>query len=172
MTIRKAPSQPGCEWAEDCIESCKSPSVFVEENGVRATFANPRRRPIRKVHYDDCYNKSQGELKADYIVGLPRVLDVIVELKGSDLRHAADQVEATLNRWKADPLRFQRIVCLIVYGRLKGKQRKAGRIPCMNSTIQSLERAFLRTQRTLLLIRESSSSQFALSGFFGKNDAN
>jgi hypothetical protein len=171
MTTRKHPSQPGCKWIADCVESCSAPSVFIEESGVRATFANPRNKSIRKIHYDGCYCKRQTELKADYIVGLPTVLDVIVELKGSDLRHAVDQVETTLDRWRVDPLRFRRIVCLIVYGRLEGQQRKAGRIPCMNSTIQTLERTFLRTQRTLLLIRESSSVQFTFNSFLRNNDA-
>ncbi len=171
MTIQRPPSQPGCEWVEKCIESCDAKSVFVEENGVRAAFANPRGRRIRKIHYDGCYYKRRGELKADYIVGLPSTLDVIVELKGSDLRHARDQVEMTLDRWKVDPLRFQKTVCLIVYGRLEGKERKAGRIPCINSTIQSLERDFLRRKKTLLLIRESSSLQFRFDSSLRKADA-
>ena len=81
MTKPRPPSQPGCKWIERCIESCDDPAVFVEENGVRATFANPRRRRIRKVYYDGCYWTNRGELKADYIVGLPSVLDVIVNSK-------------------------------------------------------------------------------------------
>jgi hypothetical protein len=171
MSIQKAPSQPGCNGIERCIEACDGRSVFVEENGVRATFANPSRRRIRKIHYDGCFNKNSKELKADYILGLRDVLDVIVELKGSDLKHARDQVEVTLDRWRTNPFRFQRIVCLIVYGRLEGKQRKAGRIPCMSSTIQSLERAFLRTNRTLLRICESSSVQFIFDDSLRKTDA-
>jgi hypothetical protein len=171
MTKRKPPSQPGCAWAEPCIELCHAQSVYVEERGVRATFANPRNRQIRKIHYDKCYSKNSEELKADFIVGLRGALDVIVELKGSDLRHARDQVESTLGRWRTSPIRYPRIVCLIVYGRLIGNQRRAGRIPCINSTIQSMEREFLRTQRTLLLVRESSSRKFAFDDPFGKNDA-
>src|ERR1039458_561645 len=170
MTIQRPPSQPGCKWVEKCIESCNARSVFVEENGVRAAFANPRRREIRKIHYDCCYCKTREELKADYILGLPNTLDVIVELKGSDLRHARDQVEMTLDRWKVDPLRFQKIACLIIYGGLEGKERKAGRIPCINSTIQSLERDFLRRKKTLLLIRESSSAQFSRDVSLSRGD--
>jgi len=171
MTIPKPPSQPGCIWADECIEICNGPSVFVEENGIRASFANPRRMQIRKIHYDGCYNKNPNDLKADYIVGSPNALDVIVELKGSDLKHARNQVEVTLDRWKVSPIRFQRIVCLIVFGRLEGNQRKAGRIPRINSRLQSLEAEFLRTQHTLLVICESNGNQFRFDDFLPKNYA-
>jgi len=168
MTIQKLPSQPGCEWVEECIESCNATSVYIEERGVRATFLNPHRKQIRKVHYDGCYNKTLGELKADYIVGMPGVVDVIIELKGSDLKHASDQVRSTLETWRLSPIRFPKIACLIVFGRIEGKKKKAGRTPRMNSMKESLERAFLRANRTLLWVRESGSEQFRFNDFLRK----
>jgi hypothetical protein len=138
---------------------------------VRASFSNPRARAIRKITYDNCYNRNPNELKADYIVGLPKKLDVIVELKGSDLKHAYMQVEQTLERWKADPIRYATIVCLIVFGQLQGSQRKAGRIPRMNSSNGAKERDFLYRNKTLLLIRESSARPFKFDRTLGSIDA-
>jgi hypothetical protein len=171
MTIQKPPSQPGCEWVEECIESCDATSVYVEEHGVGATFLNPRRKQIRKVHYDGCYSSTSGILKADYIVGMPEVVDVIVELKGSDLKHASAQVGSTLEAWQLNPIRFPKIVCLIVFGRIEGKKKKAGRTPRMNSLKESVEREFLRRNKTLLWVRESGSEQFRFNDFLRKRDA-
>jgi len=171
MTTQKPPSQPGCQWVEECIESCDASSVYVEEQGVGATFLNPRRKQIRKIHYDGCYNKTPNELKADFIVGMPDVLDVIVELKGSDLKHASAQARSTLEAWKLNPIRFRKIVCLIVFGRIEGKRKKAGRTPRMNSLKESVEREFLRTNKTLLWVRESGSEQFKFNDFLRKTDA-
>jgi len=171
MTIPKPPSQPGCEWVEECIESCDVDPVYVEENGVRASFANPRSRQICKIKYDGCYNRNARDLKADFIVGLPNIVDVIVELKGSDRKHARDQVESTLEKWRLSPIRFPKIVCLIVYGRLEGKERKAGRIPKMNSSNESLELDFLRRNKTLLWVRESSAVHHRFAELLGRNNA-
>ena len=171
MTTQKPLSQPGCEWIDECVESCDATSVYVVEHGVSATFLNPRRKPIRKIHYDDCYNKSPKVLKADYIVGMPEVVDVIVELKGSDLKHASAQVESTLEAWQLNPIRFPKIVCLIIFGRIEGKKKKAGRTPRMNSLKESVEREFLRRNKTLLWVRESGMEQFRFNDFLRKQDA-
>jgi hypothetical protein len=171
MTIQKPPSQPGWTWVEECIESCDATSIYVEERGVGATFQNPRRIQIRKIHYDGCYNETPNELKADFIVGMPGVVDVIVELKGSDLKHASDQVGSTLRAWQLNPVRFPRIGCLIIFGRVEGKRKMAGRTPRMNSMRESVERAFLRRYKTLLRIHESGEKQFAFRDFLRKSDA-
>ena len=155
MTIQKPLSPLSSTTPNPCIDFCKQNPVSLEENGVRVSFANPRARTVRKIKYDNCYNKNPNELRADYILGLPKQLDVIVELKGSDLRHAYMQVEATLERWKREPIRYARIICLIVFGRHEGIQRKAGRIPRMNSSNGAKERDFLYRNKTLLLIRET-----------------
>jgi hypothetical protein len=174
MTIQKPPSQPECEWVEECIESCDATSVYVVERGVGATFLNSRRKKIRKIHYDGCYNKTPGVKQADYIVGMPDVLDVIVELKGSDtnIKEAYFQVESTLEAWRVNPARYRKIVCLIVYGRIEGKKKLAGRVPRANSMKDSAERQFLGANKALLLVRESGSEQFNFNDFLRKTDAN
>ena len=170
MTTQKPPSQPGCKWIEECIEVCTGAAVYVEDEGVRATFLNPRRREIRKIHYDGCYAPQRGR-QADYIVGLPGI-DVIVELKGSDtkLKDAAQQVGSTIEDWKQDPKRQNTIAALIVYGRIEGPKKLPGRLPRAAAVILGLTAEFLKTHKILLLIRENGERRFSFNDFLRKND--
>jgi hypothetical protein len=161
----KPPSQPGCTWVEDCIEECHAPSVFVEEQGVRATFVNPRRRQVRKVHNDGCYAPRVAQ-QADYIVGLVGTIDVVVELKCSDtnIKGAADQVESTLDAWKHDPKRAPSLAALIIYGRIEGPKKLPGRVPRANAVISGIVARFLK-HGTLLVIAENGVKQYSFNDF-------
>jgi hypothetical protein len=165
MSTPGAPSQPDCRWAEDCIEICTGLSVYVEEQGVRATFVNPRRREIRKIHYDGCYAPRTAR-QADYILGVVDTVDVIVELKGTDtnLKDAADQVESTLETWRRDSKRAPAISALIVYGRIEGPKRLPGRLPRTRAVILGISARFLK-HGTLLMIEESGARQYSFSDF-------
>lgn len=165
MNGQKPPSQDGCSWVEECIEECSGPTLYVEEEGVRATFRNPRGERFRKVHYDRCYAPAESR-HADFIVGLIGVIDVVVELKGSDtnIKGAADQVESTIEAWGADAKRAPRIAALIVYGRIEGPKRLPGRIPRTRAVILGVVARFLR-RGTLLLIEETGRRQYSFREF-------
>jgi len=173
MTTLKPPSQPGCAWVEECIEICTGDSVYVEDQGVRATFVNRRHREVRKIHYDGCYATTNGR-QSDFIIGLIGTIDVIVELKGSDtkLKDAAQQVESTLEVWRKDPKRERKIAALIVYGRIEGPKKLPGRFPRAAAVIFGLTAEFLKKHKTLLRIHENGERQFTFNDFLRKNDAN
>ena len=166
MSTPKPPSQPGCTWAEECMEICMDRAVYVEDEGVRATFRNPQCQKIRKIHYDGCYSKTEGP-QADFIVGLPGRIDVIVELKGSDtnLKYAAQQIESTLHAWRQDGKAERKIAGLIVYGRIEGKKRLPGRAPRAVAVISGLTARFFKSHKILLIIRENGQSQFTFENF-------
>jgi hypothetical protein len=166
MSTPTLPSQQNCAWVEECIEICDGPSVYVEDEGVRATFINPRRKEVRKVHYDGCYSATDVK-QADFIVGLPKVIDVIIELKRSDtnLKKAALQVEETLDAWRQDPKSAPTIAGLIIYGRIEGKKRLPGRVPRASAVIFGLAAKFLKTHKTLLRIHENGERQFSFNNF-------
>ena len=154
---------------------CTVSSVFVEERGIRATFRNPRRMQIRKVHYDGCYYKADAGRHADFIVGLLDRIDILVELKGSDTNltgrsGAFDQIESTLRMWKTDEHCSPRVAALIIYGRIKVKKKLPGRVPRALAERSALEAQFLKAHKTLLLIRENGERQFSFNGFLRKND--
>jgi len=166
MNGQKSPSQLGCEWVEECIEMCVARSVYVEENGVRATFANSQRKQVRKIHYDGCFYTGRGE-RADYIVGLTDVIDVIVELKGTDtnLKDAARQVEKTLDKWEEHQMRARSIAALIIYGRVEGRKKLPGRAPRTEAVISGLRAEFLKRRRTVLVIHENGRKRFSFRDF-------
>ncbi|MGD0938254.1 MAG: hypothetical protein ABR905_00995 [Terracidiphilus sp.] len=172
MSTQRPPSQAGCAWVEECIEMCTGHTVYVEDDGVRATFLNPRGRKIRKVHYDGCYAAKKGR-QADFILGLPRVVDVIIELKGSDtnLKDAASQIESSLESWKRDPKRHATIAALIIYGRIEGKKKLPGRVPRTAAVILGLTAEFLKVRGIRLLIHENGERQFTFNDFLRKNNA-
>jgi hypothetical protein len=159
MTRRKPRRRVEQSIAPDCIEFTNRTSLHISEHGVGATFVNPHRRQLREIRYDGCYNTVSGRRQADYIVGMMQVVDVIVELKGSDLKRALTQVETTLGVWKDDPLRYPRIVCLIVFGHT---------FPRTNSRLGVIEREFLLAHGTFLWLRESGSEKFKFSKLQGK----
>ena len=163
----KPPSQPGCSWVEDCIEECDAASVYVEEQGVRATFLKPKGRRLRKVHYDGCY-APRGARQADYIVGLVGVVDVVVELKRSDtnIKGAADQVEETLHAWRQDTKRAPAVAALIVYGCIEGTKKLPGRLPRAKAVISGIVARFVK-RGTLIVIAESGARQYSFTDFLG-----
>ena len=42
-----------------------------------------------------------GQRAADFVVSLPKIVDVIIELKGGDVAHAVTQIESTRTFWRA-----------------------------------------------------------------------
>jgi hypothetical protein len=142
----------------ECIEISNEPSLHISEKGIGATFVNRRRRELRMIRYDGCYGRAAREGRADFIIGFDRRIDIILELKGSDLKHALVQVTDTLDRWRADQIRYPQIVCLIVFGHT---------FPRMSSRFGVLEREFLYRHRTFLWIRQSGEEKFNFSKLAG-----
>ena len=91
------------KWAAsnpNCIETIRDSKVKVTDPGTArsAILLNPERVRVRRVRVDSCL-APKGSVAADWVVSKPRVVDVIVELKGKNVDHAVDQIEATLKFW-------------------------------------------------------------------------
>ena len=174
MNTPKPPSHPGCGWVDECVEMCSGPSVSADERGVQAWFRNPERTTIRKIHYDGCFEMAAGIYKADFIIGLPETIDIVIELKGShtNLRHAYQQVVDTIDRWRANPMHYRRVAALIIYGKIRSKDKLARRRPKALSIVQAIEGDFKRKYegRIRMLVHESGERQFTFNDFLRKND--
>src|SRR5271165_5083147 len=95
----------------ECFQWCRTPKVKLPaESGKSAVFLNRQGARVLLVHADkycrkgredcrDCFFEANQRV-ADYIVSQPPVVDVIVELKGTDLLGAVGQIEATIPPWK------------------------------------------------------------------------
>ncbi len=158
---RKKPRRPSDPAPEsECIQFSNERSLHVGEQGIGATFLNPKRKELREIKYDGCYFRdAEGGRAADYIVGFAKEIDVILELKGSDLNCARLQVTDTLERWRDDPIHYPQIVCLIVFGHT---------FPRMSSRLGALERDFLGRHGILLRIKQSGAGKFNFRRLAGK----
>jgi hypothetical protein len=138
----------------NCIQTVRDTKPKVEENGRKAVFLNPDRVSIKKVKVDGCLIKGSG-LKADYIVSKPRVIDVIVELKGADVYHARDQIIATLPFWRSYPPFSTRVAGLIV----------CSRSPMSASDLQVMKAKALIQHKLWLEVDENGRREYEFSKF-------
>jgi hypothetical protein len=97
------------------------------ESGKAATFNNPDGNRVLLVHADkrcrkgrtgceDCFFEPDQKV-ADFIVCMPGLVDVIVELKGGKVIAAVEQIEQTIPVWRAHERCSGKIGALIVSSR-------------------------------------------------------
>jgi hypothetical protein len=98
---------------EECSRTGRWPKIKVEQRGRKAVFLNPEKKSFTKTVVDGCLIKE--ELAADFLVSDATVGDLIVELKGRDVKHAVRQVAATAIHIRESGLRKgPRLAALIV----------------------------------------------------------
>jgi hypothetical protein len=147
-----------------CIESLRHTKIKVHDRGtnVSAVFLNPEKRTVERIRVDGCLAPAQ-QRAADFLVSMPDVVDVIVELKGTDLRKAFEQVEATIDflqqrkNVQRKPPNSQVIGILIV----------CAEYPSKNPRIQS-KRDSLRKRGFRVLVSTHNGGEFSFSTFIGK----
>jgi hypothetical protein len=85
-----------------CIEVIRHPKVKIHDpgTGMSAILLNGKKEKVRRIRMDGCLAPA-GQRAADFVVSLPKTVDVIVELKGGDVDHAVTQVEATRTFWRS-----------------------------------------------------------------------
>ena len=84
-----------------CIEIVRKTSkvkVHDPGTGKSAILLNPDRVQVRRIHMDKCL-APVGTTAADFVVSKPKIVDVIIELKGKNVDHAAEQVDSTWAFW-------------------------------------------------------------------------
>jgi len=140
--------------SEHCIQTVCDSKPKVEENGRKAVFLNPQRAEVKKVKVDGCLIVGSGP-RADYIVSMPGVVDVIVELKGKDIEHARDQIVATLPAWKAHPPFSAKVAGLIV----------CSRSPLSSSDLQVMKAKVSKNYGMSLTVDESGNKEYEFRAF-------
>ena len=128
----------------DCEEVREDPIIVLAEKRSKITFLNPKRRPLRQVRVDDCVITSGP--RCDYLLIDSASTEYYVELKGSDVRRAFRQLEATIPQVSADKKGLAKH-CFIV----------STRCPSMSPEIQRKQRSFKKRFNASLLIRRSHS---------------
>lgn len=86
-----------------CTTSSTDSNVKVSDKGSTfAVFENSSRKEFLLIQFDGCVVRDA--IACDWIVEKTSVARVAVELKGADIEHAAQQVEAGLEYLKANGL--------------------------------------------------------------------
>jgi len=122
--------KPAGEWA------------VVSEHKRSARFHKLRDEEVLVVQVDGGLI-TEGE-RADYVVAHTRIVDVIVELKGSDTSKAIGQIRATRPVWMRHELAGTKLAALVVRGQ--------GIHPKTAASIVRWQREFRKTFKMKLLI--------------------
>lgn len=95
-----------------CSESLRVSKIKVAENGKQAIVLNPNKELFTRTKIDGCVivNKTA----CDWLVQDNAIASILIELKGCDVDHAIEQIEATLAFMKANDLLTDRLAALIV----------------------------------------------------------
>ena len=128
--------------------------IVIKENKRSARFRKADRDEVLIVHVDGGLITS-GE-RADYINAHPKVLDVIVELKGSDVSKAVNQIRATRPVWLFHELAGEQIGALVVRGQ--------GVHPKTTASIDRWKREFRKTFKMKLQV-ETRNRDYEFSEF-------
>lgn len=83
-----------------CTECSSNPIITAAEKKSKYTLNNPQRWEVCKISVDGCVIDSNLEYKCDYLFLSCQDTSkaFFVELKGSDLIHAIDQVDKSIDR--------------------------------------------------------------------------
>lgn len=127
---------------EACSEVSNNPVVVVSECGRRFEIRNPNRETINKVKVDGCLIDDHRE-RCDYLfeIGSACYCAVYVELKGSDIDKAFNQLIATLG-YLSQHHRTCVKVCHIV----------ASRVPRAGTKVQTMKTLMARKHRVQLIV--------------------
>jgi hypothetical protein len=81
----------------ECVQTVRHSNVCVEELRRKVVFPNPTRIQHKKIQVDGCVI-TEGT-RADCAVEKYNVGTIIIEFKGRDVEHAADQIIHTARYW-------------------------------------------------------------------------
>lgn len=94
-----------------CIENVKVSKIKVQDFGRQVVFVNDKRDSYLKIRVDGCAIKTG--IRADWAIELGSSV-VVVELKGTNIDEAANQIIATARHWKTTERRSESVAGLIV----------------------------------------------------------
>lgn len=121
-------SFPGCEKEKT------DKQIVLQENKSKITFLNPNGIKVRKIRVDGCVIQDNESLRCDYLLILSldnQELEIYVELKGSDVRHAVEQLESTI-KTLSDDIQKKKKLCFVV----------STRVPRQGTDIQGIQSRF------------------------------
>lgn len=125
-----------------CSEDSQHPLIVAEAEGRKFTIRNPAKKPVKKVQVDGCLIADERQ-RCDYLFELGKVCHCVIylELKGSDIEHAFNQLVHTIN-YLAKRHQNRTKICHIV----------ASRVPRAGPKVQNLKLQMARKYKALLFV--------------------
>jgi hypothetical protein len=133
----------------DCEEIKSDLFIPISENNKKITFINEKRCKIRKIHIDGCVIKDNNMLKCDYLIIDNKNIEYYIELKGSDINHAIEQLEATITYINADEKdKNEKKLSFIIL-------KKVHKEPRYTTKIQNIKTKFQNKYNSKLIVKET-----------------
>lgn len=128
-----------------CVQRHAEPEFSVYEQQSRVIFHNPHLRAIQQIKVDGCVFKDNDGKKCDHLVNVAETnISVLVELKGSDIDEAFQQLNQAQERLAEHVNR--RIFWIICYS---GSPRHTTEIANMRKMARLHKKADLRVEATV-----------------------
>ena len=113
----------------DCETIIKNSNIPLKENRSEIVFENPKRLEVCVIKVDGC--AITDGIRCDYALTAESVKEEFhIELKGCDVKHAFDQLEATIKKISSNPQNTPKL-CFIISTRcplssieIQGRQKK------------------------------------------------
>ncbi|WP_186258662.1 hypothetical protein [Burkholderia gladioli] len=96
----------------DCVRSTRVSKIKISEKRAKAVILNPNNDEYDVTRFDGCV--VNNEVAADFLVSKTKVGDLIVELKGKNVKHAVEQIIATATFLRKNSMSEGRLGALIV----------------------------------------------------------
>jgi hypothetical protein len=131
---------------EDCTDLCEHQTITVSEKTGKFVLKNPQRKLVNKVTVEGCLMDKDAE-RCDFLFEIcspDKFIDKVyyVELKGSDIEKACDQLSSTL-KYCRDRHGKSESICYIV----------ASRVPQAGPSVQNLKAMFIRKFNVQLYVK-------------------
>ena len=115
----------------ECEEYRCDKKIVLQENKSKITFLNPNQDKILIIKVDGCAISDNETLRCDYALMPSDEVEIYVELKGSDIVHAVEQIKSTIRLLSDNPQKIKKL-CFVV----------STRVPKQTTTIQQLQSQF------------------------------
>jgi hypothetical protein len=115
----------------ECAEDRYDKKIVLQENKSKITFLNPNQDKILIIKVDGCVISDNETLRCDYALMPSDEVEIYVELKGSDIVHAVEQIKSTIRLLSDNPQKIKKL-CFVV----------STRVPKQTTNIQQLQSQF------------------------------
>ncbi len=127
-------------FKKECHEIRKDKRIVLQENKMQFIIDNSQRKAVEIIEVDHCQIKGH-QIRCDYMAIINEI-EYYIELKGQDIKHAIEQIEATIKILSLNSKKLNKKSYII-----------SARCPLTSTRIQKLKKDFKRKYNSHLHIK-------------------